>query len=209
MRTIGIVLFMYLTWRNLRESYAEDDLITYGWLSILALLIGSRIAFGVLHWGVWNDRWLNWLLFWEKPGSSLVFGYLVMILVSWWWAGTRGWRVWSFLEDITFNLLLMLGLIIANDNLASWMDVKKWLIVVVLIVGGLIGWLLSGRYRSFVWYRSGKKGFVFLVVNMVVWLLLAGLNRNYWSLGLSLISLLGLVILGDVFTWLKVSSRRK
>ena len=66
--------------------------------------------------------------------------------------------------------------------------------------------LIGGKYRSFVWYKSGKKGFLFFWANGVFWLayLLSiflfneGSSVWYFALILVLISVGGLFILGEV-----------
>ncbi len=208
-KTLGIVLFMYLTWRNLRDDYSEDDLVTYGWLSVLTLLVFGRLAFGLINWGVWNERWWDWLLFWEKPGSNVVFGYGGLLLITGWWSRVKGWKVWALLEDISPNLLVMFLLISIDEIVWSWRGWRDWGVVGILLLGLVAGRFLSQRYRSFVWYRSGKKGFVFWAVNAIIWLSWSVLTWDYLKLIVGLISVAGLVILGDVFTLLKVVTKRR
>jgi hypothetical protein len=76
------------------------------------------------------------------------------------------------------------------------------LLVVIFIFSGWI----SRRYRSFVWYKSGKKGFVLLASNFLFFLTLIPVlilfKENNINVVLasviSLISLIGLFILGEV-----------
>ncbi len=209
LKVIGIVLFLYLIWRNLKDDYLAEDLVAYSWLAVLVFLIGGRLAYGVENWGIWNENWIDWFLFWEKPGSMLVGGYGCLVAVTIGWCLNKGWKVWSFMEDLS---PILLGLLI------FWAGSEgAWVVAGVLVVGYLIGWWLGKRYRSFAWYRSGKKGFVFWSLNAILWLILAvvslGLNSREivagLELGLSLISGIGLVILGDVFGTLGFIIRKK
>ena len=89
--------------------------------------------------------------------------------------------------------------------------------MMVFMVAYIVSLRLSKKYRSFVWYRSGKKGFVFLVTSSLIFLMTTGIL--FWfrdklflvilSGLISLISLVGLFILGEVFQSLSVNKRRK
>lgn len=208
-RVLGMLLFVYLVWRKLRDDYPEADLVAYGWVALLGFSLIGRIAFGLSNWGVWNENWLDWLLWWEKPGSSLGWSYLGLLLASWWWVRIKEWKLWSFLEDIVPMVLVLMFWVTVGEVVASWLDWRQILLIGVWLLAGVVSWWFGGRYRSFVWYRSGKKGFVFLVVNILIWLSWAGLSANYWKLFLGLISGVGLVMLGDVLVSLKVLMRRK
>ena len=73
------------------------------------------------------------------------------------------------------------------------------------IVGGAMLWF-KNKYRSWIWYKSGRKGFVFWASNIVFWLLAAVYLS--WSrtpvlvvvsyIFLALISVAGLFIIGAV-----------
>ena len=90
-------------------------------------------------------------------------------------------------------------------------------VIGVLIVGYVLALTIVKKYRSMVWYKSGKKGFVFFFVNGIVWLLISGVSyyfqEPWWILAisgaLSLISWCGLFILGEVFTNLSVVNKRR
>lgn len=200
---------MYLTWRKLRDDYQEEDLISYGWLAVLGMMLFSRLAYGFLNWGVWNENWWDWLLFWEKPGTNIIAGYLGILLTSWWWTLAKNWKFWSFLEDMTDNFLILFTLVVVDEIIRSWIDWRWFGVMGLLILTTVATKILFGKYRSFSWYRSGKKGFVFLVANILFWLGWFGISGNYLGLIMGLISLFGLVILGDVLVFLKILWRRK
>jgi hypothetical protein len=207
-RIIGIVLFMYLSWRNLKEDYKERELISYAWIAILSFMLGGRMVYGLVNWKAMEGTVIDWLLVWQKPGISYVGGYLLMILGTWTVSQKNNWKLWSFLEDNLTGLAIMFLGFFADEFIRSGFDLKAALGFVAVFNGLAVGIWSKSRYRSLVWYQSGKKGFAFFAGNIVVWLTCFGfsflvvesqLNRILY-LVLSLISGLGLVILGGMLT---------
>ncbi|MGI5840606.1 MAG: prolipoprotein diacylglyceryl transferase family protein [Patescibacteria group bacterium] len=205
-RTIGVILFLYLTWRNSREDFEDDKLISYSWVSLLAFLIGGRLAFGLINWGVWNDSIASWFLVWQKPGMNYMGGYLVWFMASWWYANNNKWKVWSFMEDSIVNFGVMMAFFIGDELLRSNFNLTAASVLMVLMIIGVLTMIVSKKYRSYVWYKSGKKGFIFFFTNVLFWLFLAlkGVlfKDGYFISGIyltvGLISLIGLFILGEV-----------
>lgn len=215
---MAALLFLYLTWRNLRENYQEEKLIAYSWLALLAFLIGGRIVYGLVNWGVWNINWTDWLSFWQKAGFNYWGGIGTMLLTTAWYCQANSWKLWSFSEDMTPTIYLLLVLMLAdewartgfgNEVLAEGSSAA--------ILGLVVFMLVAKRYRSFGWYKSGKKGFGFFFTNTVIFLILALVGLFLWKnvmvavifLVLSLISLAGLFILGEMFNNLLVFSQRR
>ena len=67
---------------------------------------------------------------------------------------------------------------------------------IMLLVTYLLTVWLEKKYRSFGWYRSGKKGFAWLAANLFLGVFLAIITGQWPYLIISLLSLMGLVILG-------------
>ena len=205
-RVLGIVAFLYLLWRNLRESYDDQKIISYSWLGLLGFLICGRLGYGLINWGIWNNDLTDWISVWNKPGMSYMSGYLGLILVTWLFAKRQQWKFLNFMEDLVKPFLILVGLMMVDE----WVRSKfSWQILIyilmVILVYMLSNWF-AGRYRSFVWYKSGKKGFVLLATNFLFFSILAfvfGVFRdNVVNLILasviSLISIVGLFILGGI-----------
>lgn len=203
---IGIILFLYLTWRNLRDNYKEGELIIYGWLVILFFLVGGRLAYGLINWGIWNNNWTDWFSFVSKPGISYIGGYATAIISSFFVSKLYGWKIWSLAEDVAPGFIIFLLFLLADNYLVSNLDLRIVVYFGILLVSLVTSFLLKKKYRSFVWYKSGKKGFIFFWANLIVWLLL-GLSSIWFKdsvfhsifyLAISLIFLVGLGILGEV-----------
>ena len=78
--------------------------------------------------------------------------------------------------------------------------------LVILVVGFLINYWAVTRYRSWVWYKSGRKGFGFFFTGFIIFWMMAGIGL-YLKINLlievsefimSLIFAAGLFILGKV-----------
>lgn len=203
---LGIVLFLYLTWRNLNDNYHEDALIGYSWLALLAMLVGGRLFYGLINWGVWNENWGDWFLIWQKPGFSYIGAMLSFLGLTTWYCKINDWKLWSFLEDIIPVFLLMMVFWTGEDLIKSNLKWQVAIKLAVIFLSYLLNFWVVAKYRSWVWYRSGKKGFSFFFTSSICCLLLAGTSiivKDSWQiiltyLSLSLIFISGLFILGEV-----------
>lgn len=197
LKLVVLVLFLYLVWRNLRDDYKENELIDYSWLAVTVALVSGRLSYGLINWGVWNESLTNWFSFWSNHGFNYVGAVVGLMLVTWWNCRDKEWKLWPFLEKITWIIYLILSLLMLGERL--------WFHAVVFVIAMVISIQISGRYRAFVWYKSGKRGFVFFFVNLLVGLMLALVS--WWLkdgpiviisyLILSLISGVGLVMLAN------------
>lgn len=205
-KSIGVLLFLYLTWRNLSDSYKDDQLVSYTWLALLSMLIGGRLAFGLVNWGIWNESWVDWFLIWQKPGfnyTGMVIGFAGLTV---WFCRSNGWKLWSFLEDIAPIFLVMMTFFMMEELFKSGFN-WRWLAeLIILPIGAALSYFLKGKYRSWGWYRSGKKGFGFFLTAAVYCWLMSGISLIFKDdlitvftyLILGLISVGGLFILGEV-----------
>ena len=157
-------------------------MIAFGWVSLIVFLIGSRIAY------VYNEPKL-WIEFWKMGQSLTIGGYVLWLLLAKLVTMDRGWKYFAFGEDSLINL--------AWINLVFWSISGQWKLIILLGITVLIGWFFRDRYRSLWWYKSGKKGFLFLLVNMVIFTGMAIILGNYYYLIMTLLSVVGLAMLGN------------
>ncbi|MFZ2153091.1 MAG: hypothetical protein WAV41_03470 [Microgenomates group bacterium] len=198
-KILGIVIFLYLIWRNLNEDYQDNLLISYGWSSVLVLLVGGSI--------LTNFNFAGWWQFWRVQNTNLGGGIGLAFLWTWWCCVRYGWKLWSFLEDVLPIYYLFVCFIWVSEKVGQTFGWKNILVLLILVGGYLLSNLMRDKYRSFVWYKSGKKGFVFFFVNIWLCLALATMaffgDSNWLAAGfyiiMSLIFGVGLGILGDVY----------
>ncbi|MDD2483360.1 MAG: hypothetical protein PHE32_01420 [Candidatus Shapirobacteria bacterium] len=216
LRIVGIILFVYLTWRNLKNNYEEDKIVNYSWIALLGFFVVGRITYGLVNFGIWNDSWLSWFSVWNKPGMDYIGGFLALILINFIFSKINSWKFIPFCEDGLVNSLFFLVFLIADEFLRSKFDLKTGVYLLFLVLMILLANLAKKKYRSLVWYKSGKKGFAFLITGFFAFLILGFLGLYfkinlpylilYWLI--SLISLTGLCILGEVFNFLVINKRR-
>jgi len=205
-RIIGIVIFLYLLWRNLRESYDDQKIIGYSWLALLGFLIFGRLGYGLINWGIWNNDLIDWISVWQKPGMSYMSGYIGLILITWLYAKQQQWKFLNFMEDLVKPFLALVGLMMIDEWTRSKFSWQILIYILMLILVYILVNCLDGRYRSFVWYKSGKKGFVLLSSNFLFFLVLVfvfgvfgdNLANLILASVISLISVVGLFILGGI-----------
>lgn len=159
---LASLVFLYLAWRSLTEEYGQELSLSYGWISLLAFVIGSRVWFLVSGEGwLWSGNPLNWLMIWRYPGLNYWGGVVGMIGATYWFCQSKKIKTWNFFEDV-LNLIDVFILIKLTGNLITgkfaWSLIGWWLIGAVVLMVNLV---IKEKYRSFSWYKSGKKGFSF------------------------------------------------
>ena len=202
-RTLGLVVFMYLLWRDLRDNYGDEKIINYAWIALAGFLVGGRITYGLVNWGVWNDSFFSWISVWSKPGTNYLGSYIGLVIVSWLVASKKQWKFLPLLDDIVRPTLVFSCLLMVDEWVRSNFSIKTLVYLVLLVLDVLLVNWLKKRYRSFTWYKSGKKGFVLLFNNLffflAVFVVLILFKDNWISMVLaliiSLISGVGLYIL--------------
>jgi len=212
---VGMIMFLYLTWRNLRDNYKTENLITYSWLSLLAFLVGGRITYGLANWGEWQT-FSDWVTFYKNPGINLAGGYVVLLMITMLLTQKYEWKLWPFLEDMTNNIMiLVMGFWLGRIDFSK-AGVEEGVIGLIFVFCLWISVWVRKNYRSFVWYKSGKKGFRFFFINMIFFLLLSTYfliikQKMFFGAFLftGLINLAGLFILGGVIEPLLVNVKRK
>jgi hypothetical protein len=190
----------------------------YLWLVVVVFLVAGRVGYGLINWGVWNDEWQYWLSVFSKPGTSLMTAYLGAILFSVTYLTKKDWKIWGIMEDISKDGLIFLGLFALAETVKISLEMKSVAVLGSLALTYLAVMLIEDRYRSFMWYKSGKKGFVFLAANLIFGLVygltLMIVSGNWWWQSTAawlwgLICGLGLFILGGTFNGLLINQKGK
>ena len=192
-------------------------MIAYGWEAMLAFFVGGRVGYGLLNWGIWNDNLSDWFLVWQKPGMNYEIGYLALVLITTLIAMKRNWKIWTFFEQITGSLLIFFLVTIGDEFVRTRFDMSQGALILVLIICSGLTSFVKRKYRSFIWYKSGKSGFVWFFINFFFWAVMSVISLLLWNnetvafiyLLLSLTSFLGLFILGDVLEPLLIFGKGK
>lgn len=173
---IGALGFLFLVWRRMKEDYTSERIFSFGFILCGFLILGfltgaflrSKISGTVFFTpgGIW---------FW----SSLVFvtfGFMYFV-------DKFKLRFFETLESVGIGLLFWLAVVFfIQIILAKSLAVFIFFLVLVGLIG--LFYFLEGRYKRFVWYKSGKTGFSGLTVLMlffIVRIVVALLSPNMLS----------------------------
>ena len=176
---VGVIGYLYLSWRTLRESYQDEDVVAFSWVALLLFLVGGRVSYGLIHWGIWSDNPGAWLEFWKMGEMSLIGGGILWTAFALLIIRDKEWKIWPFFEDVLFSfwfLLMIFGLISSN-----------WPLVISLLGSMLLTLPMRKKYRSLQWFKSGRKGFLFFWFSIWFCLIFGVISKLWWPSGISLL----------------------
>lgn len=136
----GILVFLFIFWKRLREDYTVGQIFTTGLYMITGIF--SAVIISTRFLGPW---WF-WLSF-AGAALGLVLGVLKFKL-----------RFFETFEAGVAATLPWLGVVFLSDsieksNLTSFIG---FIIIILLIV---LFYFLDVHYKKFAWYKSGRVGF--------------------------------------------------
>lgn len=137
---LGILVFLFLLWKRLKEDYSYEKIFNLAFMILLGLSLGFLISKKVLP-----EFWF----FWEMIGIGTGFT-LGVIKFKLKFFETFEATVISLLPILTF---FFLSDSIKNSSLSSFL--AFWLNLICVFVF----FLVDTYYRSFSWYKSGRVGF--------------------------------------------------
>ena len=155
---IGLLGFLFLFWRRLKEDYPAGHILSFGFLIIIPLLIGF-LAGLVISGVIFSPNPVFFsptgLWFWLAFGLSLIgFG-----------VGQVKFRLRTYetFEAMALGFLFWFFALSFSNSLVTG-NLK--LFFFSLVVGSLVSFFffLDVRYKTFTWYKSGKIGFSGLAI---------------------------------------------
>lgn len=150
----GILIFIFIFWKKLKEDYSAEIIFT----SALATILGI-ITFYFLAKKFMPPYW-----FW-----SGIFGALMGLGLSSYKFHLRFYEVF---EAMVISVLPLTAFVFLTDSVASASIFSFIYFVIIVALIGLY-YILDKRYKSFTWYRSGRIGFSGLGVTATFFLLRA------------------------------------
>ncbi|MEA2056682.1 MAG: prolipoprotein diacylglyceryl transferase family protein [Patescibacteria group bacterium] len=186
-QVIAFVSSAFVFWRRGREEhYSEAKLIDAFLLSLLFGVAIGRIAFIVFNFSSFGWNILDWLNIVQKPGSQLFFVLIGAVLHLTVFAQKNKWdqfeildfcaqvlvvgllwiNIGYFFEGIRFGLSTELPWgIVFPGVFEKRHPIQLYYAAFHFIFGKYLTWL-EFNYRTFEWYRGGKKtaktGFLFI-----------------------------------------------
>ncbi len=142
---IGILIFLFVFWRRIKEDYASDVVFTAGFLVVAGIILGGLIS---------KQFFPSWWFWASTVGASL--GILLGIV-------RFSLRPFETVEAGVLGLLPWVILIFWLDSIKNSSLVSLIYSVGILALLGLF-YFLDGHYKDFTWYKSGRVGFAGLTV---------------------------------------------
>lgn len=173
-------------WRRAREeNYLETKVFDGFLLSFLFGWIIARAGYIVFSWQKFGWDLLKWFNFIQFPGSQLLFGLIGATLFLYFFSRKQKWDAYEILDwwaqAVTMGLIwvnlgyYLAGIRFGNATSLPWgiifpgvfekrHPVQLYYLVFHIVIFRVLNWF-EYHYRTFEWYRSGKKtaqtGFVF------------------------------------------------
>jgi len=160
---IGILGFLFLIWRRLREDYTTDRIFSFsftvGGFLILGFVVGIFLQSKIVPSHIFNPAGM-W--FWFSFLFSLIgfgIGFYKFKL-----------RFFETLESVGIAFLFWLFPLFLISSI-KLVDIRLLLFCVFEIVLIILFYFLDSRYKSFSWYKSGRVGFAGLCVLVIFFLI--------------------------------------
>lgn len=137
---VGILVFLFIFWKRLKEDYASAMIFATSFYVILGIIAGQIIA------GKFFPVWWFWF---DLLGIclGLVFGILRFKL-----------RIFETLEASVISLLPWLSLVFLKDSIKNSIMVSFFAFLVITFLIFLF-MIFDRHYKKFTWYKSGRIGF--------------------------------------------------
>ncbi len=175
---LGLFIAAFTFWRRTKEEhYQEIELFDGFLLAVIMGLVSGRLGFVLTHWSDFGFNFSKWINVFVYGGFSGLIGLLGATFYLAFFAKRRRWDVFSILDYWVTSLSLGVGMVYlglffdsAGDGQAtklSWgvifpgqlephHPVQLYWALFYLSSFLFLLWV-EGRYRTFGWYRAGKK----------------------------------------------------
>lgn len=202
-RVLAVMVFAYLVWRKMRDDMGET-VNSFLWSTLVAFFVGGRMGWSLVNLLDWNSNIWDWLFFWDKPGFNLLAGMICLFAFVFLHNLFERWAFVELAEEILLPAICLGLLWLTSNWFMTNNQINLWVGLALLIVYLFSFW--TRKYRSFYWYRSGKKGFLFLSSGLIFCLLMVGISYmidiwvfyRYLGLIFGLIFMVSLVMLGEL-----------
>jgi len=151
---LGILVFLFIFWKRLKEDYPSSQIFTTGFYIIIGIFLAMTISAKMLK------PWWFWLSF-STAISGLVLAVLKFKL-----------KFFETFEAGVIATLPWLGLAFLSDSIqkSNLVSFVSFVVTTLLIV---LFYFLDAHYKRFSWYKSGRVGFTGLTTLGLFFLLRA------------------------------------
>ncbi len=135
----GILIFLFLFWRTLKDDYHFEKIFNLGFLTILSVLLSLLLNnfFPLNYW------------FW-----IVLISASITMLIS---AKRTRMKLFEIIEAFSISALPWLSFYFLEDSIKK-SSLSSFLAFWTTLICIFIYFLIKSYYRSFTWYKSGRVG---------------------------------------------------
>ena len=149
---LGIILFLFIFWKKLREDYSSEIIFQTAITSLVGLGLGLVVS------GIILPAWFFWLGFLGAVvGLSLMLARFKL-------------KFFETFEGFTLASIPMVTLMFFRDSI-SHSSLNSFLAFVACLILIFLAYWVDLNYKSFTWYKSGKIGFTGLFIAFLFFLI--------------------------------------
>ncbi len=158
----GVVIWLFTSWKNLRQDYQEDQIVPLTFESMLVFLFVSRFTYIALNINEVGYNIIGWLNVFSFPGFHFWAGFLAFLVFVYIYSKKKELVFLDIIEKLTLPfvktfIIVTLGYFLFSPSVYS-------LVILILPVTLLLLSIYLKNYRSFLWYPSGRVGFMFFAL---------------------------------------------
>lgn len=148
---IGLLIFLFIFWKKLKEDYSSEIIFRSGNLILIGVLIFYLISLNYF------GGWYLWFGF--------IGGLLGLITASYF----QKIRFFETLEAFVISGLPWVSIGFLHDSVIN-SSLNSFLAFVATLFYMFLAYWLDNKYKNFFWYKSGKIGISGLIVLEVIFL---------------------------------------
>jgi hypothetical protein len=141
----GVIVFMYVFWKRLREDYSADNIFSTAFYIMLLSIIFAFVTSFII-----GNYWFYGGVFGAFTG--IVAGYFVF-----------KYRIYEVMEGVVIAFLYSLVILFLYDALIILNRYSLIFVGLCILLIVLFGYI-DRRYKGYTWYKSGRVGFTGLTV---------------------------------------------
>lgn len=154
--TLGILIFLFIFWKRLREDYASGIIFEAAFYVLLGLGVLWFVSFKLFPgWFFWTSA--------AGAGVGLTLGILKFRL-----------RFYETLEALVIAVLPWLAFIFLKDSVVNF-SLSSFVAFLLVLIIIFAFYYIDTHFREFTWYRSGKIGFAGLATLAIIFTLRSGI----------------------------------
>jgi hypothetical protein len=138
--TLGILVFLFLFWKRLKEDYVEEIVFQTSFYILLGIGIGWMVSLKFL------PNWFFWFGFTGGVSGLAVSFFRFRV------------KFYETLEAFIISCLPWLALIFLKNSVET-SSFSSFLGFAAILLLTLVSYYFDTHYKKFTWYKSGRIGF--------------------------------------------------